>query len=212
MPTKSKAAAVETPDETFEDPTQADEEFEALMNPSLDDEEDESAEAGEPDEDGEDEGAEGEADRLTGQELVDFVAAEKAKGRTIIQMAYDAGYRTVTKDGSERTLKAQFNQAYLEAMGFATGGTASSSGTPRTPAGMTRARTGAQNIIQVSQVAARAIGAVPGSVFAVEFPTGDFKGVGAQILLTLTDEVAPISPRRRGGQEQVEEPGTPLLN
>lgn len=206
MATKAKAAIAEP---LIDDETTIDKTYDETL-PDLEDEgdEDEQASACSFDPTDEDD-EEGEPERLTGQELLDFVAQGKEKGRTVAQMAFDAGYRMVTKDGSERTLKAQFSQALLAAQGLDFDGPGTGGGT-RTRAGMKRAKANSQCLIQVSQVAARAIGVQPGSVLSIEFPTGDLVGPGAQILLTLTDEVAPITPRRRG--EAPEEPGTPLLD
>lgn len=207
MATKTKTAIAEP---LIDDETTIDETYDETL-PDLEDEGDEDEQVsacsfGSADEDGE-EGDESE--RLTGQELLDFVAQEKEKGRTVVQMAFDAGYRMVTKDGSERTLKAQFCQALLDAQGLDFDGPGTGGGT-RTRAGMKRAKANSQCLIQVSQVAARAIGVQPGSVLTIEFPTGDLVGPGAQILLTLTDEVIAITPRRRG--EELEEAGAPLLD
>lgn len=206
MATKAKAAIAEP---LIDDETTIDETYDETL-PDLEDEgdEDEQASACSFDPTDEDD-EEGEPERLTGQELLDFVAQEKEKGRTVVQMAFDAGYRMVTKDGSERTLKAQFSQALLAAQGLDFDGPGTGGGT-RTRAGMKRAKANSQCLIQVSQVAARAIGVQPGSVLTIDFPTGDLVGPGAQILLTLTDEVIAITPRRRG--EAPEEPGAPLLD
>lgn len=215
MATKKSTAAVaeplvddETPvsEETL--PTFGDEDFDYEGEDSGDEDEDEDSEG--PEVEAED-GEEGAPDRLTGQELLDFVAQEKAKNRTVAQMAFDAGYWMVTKDGSERTLKAQFSQALLAAQGFDFDSSGPGDGT-RPRAGMKRAKANGQCLIQVSQVAARAIGVTPGSVLTIDFPTGDLAGPGAQILLTLTDEVAPITPRRKRGEAPEEQHGTPLLD
>lgn len=203
MPTKTKAAIAEPVEETVE------EDFDGYDDESdLDDEtlsEDEELEA---DEEGDDEQEVEQPARIVGQELLDFVREQKALGRTLPQMAFDAGYYTVTKDGIERVVKAQFSQAYLEAQGLDFGGPAPSG--RRGGNGLVRARVSGQNIGQVSPAAIAKVGAAPGSLFEVTFPTDDLVGPGAQILLTLTAEVDPVTPRKR--DQAPEEPGTPLLD
>lgn len=139
--------------------------------------------------------------RLVGQELLDFYNEKKAAGRTHAQIAYDAGYYTVTKTGQERVMAAQFNEAFLEAQGIETGGR--SAGAGRSHAGLTRARVSGQGILLVSQLATRHVGAVEGAVFEVSYP-GD-----GQILLTPTGEIKPVVARKPKTEE---EPGTPLLD
>lgn len=99
-------------------------------------------------------------------------------------------------------MQAQFNEAFLEAQGIETGGR--SSGLGRSHAGLTRARVSGQGILLVSQLATRNVGAEPGHIFEVSYP-GD-----GQILLSPTDEVKPVVPRKKGKQE--EEPGVPLID
>lgn len=140
--------------------------------------------------------------RLTGQELLDFYADRKSAGYGHAEIAFDAGYYTVTKNNQERVMMAQFNQAYLEAQGVETGG--KSTGTGRSHAGLTRARVSGQGILLVSQLATRHVGAVEGSVFEVSYP-----GDGA-ILLSPTGEIKPVVPRK--SKESAEQPGTPLLD
>lgn len=143
--------------------------------------------------------------RLVGQELIAFYNERKALGKTHAQIAYDAGYYSVTKNNRERTLVAQFNEAFLEAQGVETGGRAA---VGRSSDGLSSARVSGQGILLVSQLATRHVGAVQGSVFTVEYPQGDLKGVGAQILVTLTDTHKPVVPRKPRTEEL---PGTPLL-
>lgn len=139
--------------------------------------------------------------RLAGAELLAFYDEKKQAGRSHAQIAYAAGYYTVTKDGRERVMQAQFNEALLEAQGIETG--SKSAGNDRGHAGLTKARVSGQGILLVSQLATRHIGATPGTVFSVEYP-----GSG-QILLTMTDEFKPVVARKKAEQEQ---PGTPLLD
>jgi hypothetical protein len=141
--------------------------------------------------------------RLTGVELLEFYDTKKAAGRTHGQIAYDAGYYTVTKANRERVLTAQFNEAILEAQGIETGGRASGPG--RSHAGLTVARVSGQGIMLVSQLATRNVGANPGDLFSVTYP-GD--GV---IVLTPTGETKPVVARKPKGEAK-EEPGTPLLD
>lgn len=145
--------------------------------------------------------------RLIGQELLDFYAAKKEEGFTHADIAYKAGYYTVTKTKQERIMSAQFNEAMLLAQGIEIGGKPASAG--RSHAGMSKARVSGQGILLVSQLATRMVGAQPGAVFCVEYPTGGLAGPGAQILLTLTDEFKPVVTRK---PKELEEPGTPLLD
>lgn len=140
--------------------------------------------------------------RLTGQELLSFYEEKQQTGRTHAEIAYDAGYYTVTKAGQERVTMAKFNAAMLEAKGVNTGGKFSGGG--RSHAGLTRARVSGQGILLVSQLATRHVGAEPGAVFEVSYP-----GEGT-IVLTPTGEVKPVVPRK--GNSEGEEPGTPLLD
>ncbi len=141
--------------------------------------------------------------RLIGAELLEAVEGWRGAGRTIAEMAYLAGYYTVTKDGQERVLKAAFNNAFLEAQGFATGGSGSSRAHGNDGRNFARVSAGGQ--LLVSQLATREVKAVPGAVFSVEYPE---PGV---ITLRLTDEVRPVMPRKKAG-EAAEQPGTPLLD
>jgi hypothetical protein len=143
--------------------------------------------------------------RLTGDELLSAVESWKAERKTIGQMAFSAGYVTVTKDGQERVLQAAFNKAILEAQGHIVGGRPGSS-RARANDGLSFARVTAQGQLLVSQLATREIKAQPGAVFTVEFPEA-----GA-ILLRLTDEIRPVTPRKKRGDEAQEQPGTPLLD
>lgn len=139
--------------------------------------------------------------RLTGDELLAFYAQKKEAGRTHAEIAYDAGYYSVTANGQERVALAKFNEAYLEAQGIETGGKASGGG--RNHAGFSKARVSGQGILLVSQLATRHVGADPGTVFTVTFPEP------GKILLEMTDEIKPVIPRKRSTDEQ---PGTPLLD
>lgn len=148
-------------------------------------------------------------ERLTGQELLDFYATKKAEGFSHTNIAYKAGYYTVTKKGRERTMAAQFNEAMLHAQGIETGG--KPAGTGRSAGIPTKARAAGSGLLLVSQLVTRAVGAGPGSMFTISYPAEGLQGPGAQILLTLTDEVKPVVSRKRKG-EDFEEPGTPLLD
>jgi hypothetical protein len=138
--------------------------------------------------------------RLIGEDLLAFYEAKQQAGRRHAEIAYDAGYYSVTKAGQERVTMAQFNAAMLKAKGVDVGGKVGAAG--RSHAGLTKARVSGQGILLVSQLATRHVGAEPGDVFEVSYP-----GEGA-IVLTPTGEVKPVV--RRKGQD-VEEPGTPLL-
>lgn len=140
-------------------------------------------------------------ERITGPELLEFYAAKKEAGLNHAQIAYAAGYYTITKTGQERVMQAQFNEAYLSAQGIETGGESASSG--RSHAGLSKARVSGQGILLVSQLATRHVGALPGYVFEVSYP-----GNG-QILLTPTGDVKPVIPRKA---KTFEKPGTPLLD
>lgn len=153
-------------------------------------------------------------DRLEGEELLAFYNEQKAAGRTHQEIAHNAGYITITKDGHERVLMARFNESFLEAQGVEVGA-GRPSGVGRSREGATRARVSGQGILLVSQLATRALQALPGAVFTVEYPTGDATGPGAQILLTLTDQIDPVIERKskRGQAAGAEEqPGAPLLD
>lgn len=140
--------------------------------------------------------------RMTHGELLNAVEGWKQAGKSIADMAFAAGYVTVTEKGQERVLQSTFNKALLEAQGLVVGPT------PRLHPkndGHDFARVTAQGQILVSQLATREVNAVPGAVFAVEYPE---PGV---ISLRLTDQVKPIVPRKKRG-EVIEKPGTPLLD
>jgi hypothetical protein len=198
MPTKTKAVApepvLEEPIET-QNPEEGLEEFGDLM-----------AEGTEPDGQFHHEPAEAATEptepvtRLTGAELLAFHGEQKAAGRLHTEIAFDAGYRTITKTGQERVMIAQFNKALLEAQGIETGGGPTGSG--RSHAGETKARVSGQGILLVSQLATRKIGAQVGEVFDVSYPED------GGILLMPTGVVEPVRPRKGG---PAEEPGTPLL-
>jgi hypothetical protein len=139
--------------------------------------------------------------QLTGEELLAFYNEKQQAGRSHVEIAYDAGYYTVTKAGQERVTKAKFNAALLEAKGVDTGD--KSAGCGRSHAGLTKARVSGQGILLVSQLATRNVGAEPGAVFEVIYP-GD-----GQILLAPTGEVKPVVPRKG---KSAEEPGAPLFD
>jgi hypothetical protein len=140
--------------------------------------------------------------RISGSDLLEFYATRKAAGRTHAQIAYDAGYYTITKAGHERVMQAQFNEAYLAAQGVEIGD--GSSGPGRSHAGLSKARVSGQGILLVSQLATRHVGAKPGDVYSVSYPGG------GQILLMPTDEVKPVVHRKNKSTE--EQPDTPLLD
>jgi hypothetical protein len=139
--------------------------------------------------------------RLTGAELLAFYKEKTAAGRSYPQIAFDAGYRTITKTGQERAMKTQFANAMLQAQGIDTG--TSPTGSGGSHAGETRARVTGQGQLLVSQLAARKIGAQAGEVFEVSYPSD------RTILLTPTGIVEPVRPRKG---ESIEQPGTPLLD
>lgn len=169
--------------------------------------EDDAEDNGEEDETTDSTKAPEQPDRLTGDELLAKAEEMKLEGKGVGQIAWACGYYSVGKNGQERVLKAQFNQALLAAQGFQLGGGVTGAG--RQHRGRDRARVVSTGVLQVSQLAARQIGAEPGRVFSVEYPTGDLVGPGAQILLTMTEEIDAIRPRTRG--ENPEQPSTPLL-
>lgn len=204
MPTKVKAAPAPVADEVMEEPA-----YEAPEEDEGGYDENEEIDGDTEEESTEDSGDSEEPVRKVGQELLDFVEAKTAEGRTLTDIAYQAGYYTLTKTGSERVLKAQFNQALLEAKGYDLGGRSKGTGAGRGGSGLSRARVSGSGLLLVSQLAAREVGAIPGSVFSIEYPTGDLTGPGAQILLTLTDEFREVVPR---GSRSEEESGTPLLD
>jgi hypothetical protein len=140
--------------------------------------------------------------RLAGEELLAFYDEKQAIGRRHAEIAYDAGYYTVTKSGQERVTMAQFNAAMLAAKGVDIGDKANGGG-GRSHAGLTKARVSGQGILLVSQLATRHVGAEPGHVFEVSYP-GD-----GQILLSPTGEVKPVVPRKAKTEE---EPGISLLD
>jgi hypothetical protein len=208
MPTKRASATVEP---IVEDPIldeeqvvdSEDNDLEAFEQPlefPADPPEDETGDEEEPDDIEQPE-------RVTGEELLAFAKELSAKGKSLGEIAYAAGYYSVNAEGKERVLTAQLNQAILAAQGFMF---ARPDGKASLHRGRERARVVGTGMLQVSQLACRQIGAEPGRVFSVEYPTGDLVGVGSQILLTMTGEVDEIRSRRRKGQP-VEEPGAPLL-
>jgi hypothetical protein len=188
MPTKTKAAPVIEEDTAFEDMTAVTDGFMEGPEEEAEQETCEPEEAPEP-------------ARLAGEELLAFYDEKQAIGRRHAEIAYDAGYYTVTKSGQERVTMAQFNAALLAAKGVDIGDKASGGG--RSHAGLTKARVSGQGILLVSQLATRHVGAEPGHVFEVSYP-GD-----GQILLSPTGEVKPVVPRKAKVEE---EPGTPLLD
>jgi hypothetical protein len=153
---------------------------------------------------------EGEADEedgtvamLTGAELLELHAAKVAEGMALKDIAYQAGYFGITKDGKTRIALNAFKDALLEANGISVAKKKSVMGRGRGSAGLTRARVSGAGVLLVSNMAVAHVGAEVGSIFQVSFP-----GEG-QILLTATGEIVPVSPRGKGSEE---EPGTPLLD
>ena len=184
MPTKTKAVA---PEPVLEEPAGYEPDGQFDHSPFA-----EPAEATEPTEP---------VARLTGAELLAFYSAKEKEGVTYPEIAFAAGYRTVTKTGQERAMKSQFADAMLQAQGINTGG--GSTGSGRSHAGETKARVSGQGILLVSQLATRKIGAKVGEVFDVSYPED------GGILLMPTGIVEPVRPRKSGPDE---EPGTPLLD
>jgi hypothetical protein len=202
MPTKRATATVEP---IVEDPILDEEQNIEYESPSPETG-DEEQPGDETDSEEESDGVE-QPERVTGEELLAFAKELSAKGKSLGEIAYAAGYYSVNAEGKERVLTAQLNQAILAAQGFMF---ARPDGKASLHRGRERARVVGTGMLQVSQLACRQIGAEPGRVFSVEYPTGDLKGPGSQILLTMTEEVDEIRSRRRKG-EPVEEPGAPLL-
>jgi hypothetical protein len=207
MPTKR---ATVTPEPIVEDPILDENPFTEYEDSAEEaslagDEGDSEAEA---DDSEESDGVE-QPERKTGEDLLAFAQKLKSEGRSLGDIAYAAGYYSVNAEGKERVLKSQLNQALLAAQGFLPG--SETAGKASQHRGRERARVVGTGMLQVSQLACRQIGAEPGRVFSVEYPTGEFVGPGAQILLTMTEEVDEIRSRRRKG-EPVEESGTPLLD
>lgn len=199
MPTKTKAVA---PEPVFEEPAANPYVEEALEDSGdWDDEGASITEAAEPAEALAPTEPTEPVTRLVGAELLDFHSEQKAAGRTHTEIAFDAGYQTITKTGQERVMVAQFNKALLEAQGIETG--SGPTGPGRSHAGETKARVSGQGILLVSQLATRKIGAQVGEVFDVSYPEG------GGILLMPTGVVEPVRPRK---SEPVEQPGTPLLD
>lgn len=128
--------------------------------------------------------------QLTGAELMAFYQQKLQEGFSHDEIAFKAGYYSVTKNGQERVLGSRFSEALLEAQGFPIGKKRASGGGGRAHAGLTRARVSGSGILLVSQLATRNVGAEPGAIFSVEYP-----GEG-QILLTMTGEVKPIVRRK----------------
>jgi hypothetical protein len=141
--------------------------------------------------------------RLVGAELLDFYNAKVAEGMTYPDIAFAAGYRTVTKSGRERAMKSQFANAMLQAKGIDTGSQATGPG--RAHDGESFARVSGQGQLLVSQLAMRKVGAEAGAVFSVSYP-----GEGA-ILLAPTGENRPVIARKNKAGTG-EQPGTPLLD
>jgi hypothetical protein len=195
MPTKTKAPVMEAPvieDEQLE-PQEVAPEFAELMD------EGEDAFTDEPETDEED----GTAAMLTGAELLELHAAKTAEGMALKDIAYQAGYFGITKDGKTRISLNAFKDALLEANGISVAKKKSVMGRGRGSAGLTRARVSGAGVLLVSNMAVAHVGAEVGSIFQVSFP-----GEG-QILLTATGEIVPVSPR---GKASEEEPGTSLLD
>lgn len=129
------------------------------------------------------------AEQLTGAELMAFYQQKLQEGCSHDEIAFKAGYYSITKTGQERVLGSRFSEALLEAQGFPVGKKRSPGG-GRSHAGLTRARVSGSGILLVSQLATRNVGAEPGAVFSVEYPAD------GQILLTMTGEVKPVVRRK----------------
>ena len=127
--------------------------------------------------------------RLTGPELLAFYNERQAAGESHEDTCFAAGYYTVTKSGQERVSPLAFANALLQAQGFPVAKPKRAS-----RAGLSEARVSGAGMLLVSQSATKSLGAVPGQVFSLEFPSE------GQILLTMTDEVRPA--RRRKGSEE----------
>ena len=145
--------------------------------------------------------------RLEGSDLLAFYNEQLAAGLAHAEIAKAAGYYTVTSKGAERLMLARFNEKFLAAQGHDLG-PGKSRGSGRSRAGLSQAKVTGNGSLLVSHLAVQNCGGVQGQIFQVEYPTGDFIGPGAQILLTLTEEIVPIKSRTR----RDEQPGTPLLD
>jgi hypothetical protein len=201
MPTKTKALA---PEPAPEEPIETRDPEEALKDPG--DWDNEGASITEPAETVEPAEALAPAEpvaRLVGAELLAFYSAKEKKGLAYSEIAFEAGYRTVTKNGQERAMRSQFANAMLQAQGIDTGSQAT--GTGRAHDGESLARVSGQGQLLVSQLAMRKVGAEAGAVFSVSYP-----GEGA-ILLSPTGENRPVVARKKKADTS-EQPGTPLLD
>lgn len=128
---------------------------------------------------------------LTGAELLAFYDEQSAAGLSHKEIAYKAGYYSVTAKGIERVNSTQFADALLEAKGFAVSKPRKGGG--RGHAGFRQARVSGQGVLLVSQLAVRHVGGEPGAVYAVSYP-GD-----GSIVLTPTGEVIPVARRKKEG-------------
>ena len=195
MPTKTKSPVMEPP--VIEDEQLEPEAFgDGYEEEDFAEGEDASADEPEADEE------EGTAALLTGAELLELHATKVAEGMALKDIAYQAGYFGITKDGKTRISLNAFKDALLEANGISVAKKKSVMGRGRGSAGLARARVSGAGVLLVSNMAVAHVGAEVGSIFQVSFP-----GEG-QILLTATGEIVPVSPR---GKSQ-EEPGTSLLD
>jgi AbrB-like transcriptional regulator len=140
---------------------------------------------------------------LIGEQLLAFYTEKAEEGMAQNDIAYKAGYFSVTKKGALRINVTQFHEALLAAKGVPVAKKKSVTGRGRGSAGLTRARVSGTGMLLVSQLAVREVGAEPGAIFQVSFPAE------GQILLTNTGEIVPITPR---GKASGEELGTPLLD
>ena len=194
MPTKTKSAAATVEEPQYEAPEETLEE--ALEDP---------AEEQWEDSDAADAADAADATRLIGNELADFFREQKAAGVSLTEIARQAGYVAVTKAGIERLMMAAFNNALLIALDVVDPGqTSVGRGPGRVSTAMERARVSGNMSLLVGRAAVAAAGGVKGSIFSVSFPEPK------SILLTLTDEIKPVVPRRKA--ETAEHPGTPLLD
>jgi hypothetical protein len=196
MPTKTKSAAATVEEPQYEAP-------EETLEETLEDLAEEQWE----DPDAADAPEVADATRLTGSELADFFREQKAAGVPLTEIARQAGYVAVTKAGTERLMMAAFNNALLVALDVVDPGqTSVGRGPGRASTAMERARVSGNMSLLVGRAAVTAAGGVQGSIFSVSFPEPN------SILLTLTDEIKPVVPRKQGKAETAEQPGTPLLD
>lgn len=190
MPTKTKSATA-----VMEEPALTGEELELPEEGDYAAGEDDFGTADDGYEEEGEESEEGEA-LLSGADLLAFYEEQAAAGVSHKDIAYKAGYYSVTKKGVERINGVQFSEALLEAKGLPIS-KAKPAGGGRNYPGARRARVSAAGMLLVSQLAVRNVGGVPGAIFSVSYP-GD-----GSILLTPTGEITPMRTRDKG--EEVED-------